>query len=147
MNLDTIKKTFTPRYLILLLTIWQFFSVLLMALGVWPLWVVWINLIMSLLFILFTDSFFSLLFLIISIPFYTALPNSSFSSLSSWRILFFFCLGVWIFRQTRGKSLREFIKSINFFPWDKYLALFLLVSVVTKKARDICPREKSLWTL
>ena len=62
-------KKFSVNFIILVLVIWQFFSVLLMAIGNWPVEVVWVNLFISLIFLLLADNFHSLLFLIVSIPF------------------------------------------------------------------------------
>jgi O-antigen ligase len=154
-----LKFAFTSRRVLWLLILWQLIAVMLMALGVWPEWVVWVNLILSVLFVLLVDPFEALLFLIASIPFYVAVPNRYFSALSSWRLLFIWLFVVWImkafFRQRQYvQKLLHFrqmyreavileqsklamiwatVRRIEsrFFPWDKYLGLFVLVCLLS----------------
>lgn len=124
-----ILSIFTPKFLILLLTLIQFGTVLLMALGVWPDWVVWINVLLSAAYLLAFNTYYGLLLLIASVPFYVALPNPYFDSLSTWRVLFAFLAGLWLVREYKAnKTFKSLLP--NFF-WDKYLAFFLATAVLS----------------
>jgi len=125
MTEDFIKKLKElPRLklLIIAFTIWQYISVAGMAILGWSTSLVWLNLGLLLAFILLCPVYESLLLLILSIPFYVAIPNSRFDSLSMWRILFFALFVVWFVKDKRLK-----IKDVHFLPWDKYLGWFVAV--------------------
>lgn len=144
--MDALRKTFTPKYIVLLLVIWQFFSVLLMAIGYWPYEVVWLNAALGLLFVLFADTYHVLLLLIASIPFYVAMPNARFDALSVWRIWFVTAFLVWVFRNLREGSFRSSggagwwrgllgrFGISRFMPWDRFLGYFFLLSLVVTLA-------------
>ena len=114
------------KKIIWLLAIWQFFSIFMLAVGNWPSYVVWVNLVLLLVAMVFLTVFDSILLLIISIPFYLALPNQRFDSLSMWRILFAFLLIVFLFKSDflKGKKTRDILKQFLIFPWDKYILTF-----------------------
>ncbi|HYV33716.1 MAG TPA: hypothetical protein VE973_02615, partial [Candidatus Limnocylindria bacterium] len=114
------------RLLIIIFTVWQYLSVAGMALLNWPNYLVWLNLGLLLAFIALCPVFESLLLLILSIPFSVALPNSHFDSLPMWRVLYLALFVVWLVRDKRLK-----IRDINFLPWDKYLAAFMAVGLLT----------------
>ncbi len=121
-NLITkIKELPRLKLLIILFTIWQYFSILGISLLNWPNFLVWLNLGLLLGFILLSPIYESLLLLILAIPFSVALPNARFDSLPMWRVLYIVLFVVWLVKE---KRLR--IKGIHFLPWDKYLAGFLL---------------------
>ncbi len=111
------------KKIIWLLATWQFISVLMLAVSSWPAWVVWLNLALLLISMVFLEIFDSLLLLIISIPFYVALPNSRFDSLSMWRILFVFLFIIFLFKSDflKAKKPREILKQLLIFSWDKYI--------------------------
>jgi O-antigen ligase len=100
-----------------------------MAVGIWPDWVVWLNLAVAAVFLVLADSFDGLLFLIISIPFYVAVPNPKFDSLSSWRILFAVFFLKWFAEEIIVKK-----QKIVFFYWDKILGLFTLLAFMVTLA-------------
>ncbi len=129
MTQDLIKKIKElPKYrlLIILFAIWQYFCIAGIALLNWPDFLIWLNLGLLLAFIVICPIFESLLLLILSIPFYVALPNTRFDSFPMWRVLYLALFIVWL---VRDKRLR--IKDIVFLPWDKYLACFAGVGLVT----------------
>ena len=97
------------KLLIIVFTIWQYFSVAGMALLGWSNSLVWLNLGLLLAFIVLCPVYESLLLLILSIPFYVAIPNSRFDSLSMWRVLYLALFVVWL---VRDKKFR--IKDIHF---------------------------------
>jgi O-antigen ligase len=71
--------------LVLLLLLWQLASVYLMAVGAWPVWVAWVNMLLVVLFILVAPAFFGLLLVVASIPFFVVLPSRYSDTLSMWR--------------------------------------------------------------
>ena len=113
------------KVLILLFTVWQYISILGIAVLTWPNSLVWLNLGLLLAFVVLAPAYEALLLLILSIPFYTVLPNARFETLSMWRPLFFALFAVWLIRDKKLKYAE-----IKFLPWDKILGLFVLVGVL-----------------
>ena len=138
MTKDLIKKIKDlPRLklLIILFTVWQYFSVAGMAMLGWSTALVWLNLGLLLAFILLCPVYESILLLVLSIPFYVAVPNARFDALPMWRILFIALFSVWLIRDKRLLSPRSLggggrIKDIIFLPWDKYLAYFAAIGLM-----------------
>ena len=97
------------RLLIILFTVWQYFSVAGMAVLNWPNSLVWLNLGLLIAFIVLCPVYESLLLLILSIPFYVVIPNSRFDSLSMWRVLYLALFAVWLVRDKKLFS-RQFIR-------------------------------------
>ena len=137
--IQKLKELPRLKLLIILFTIWQYISVAGMAILNWPGFLIWLNLGLLLGFILLSPVYESLLLLILSIPFYVAVPNSRFDSLSMWRILFFALFLVWLVRDKKlffkGVALDNTEEAkkhsrIHFLPWDKYLAWFLAVGLI-----------------
>ena len=122
---EKLKKLPKLKLIIILFTIWQYFSIAMIIMANWPDSLVWLNLGLLLAFIALCPIYESLLLLILSIPFYVVLPNTQFDSLSMWRVLFAFLFFMWL---VRDKKLM--IKQINFLPWDKYLGWYVLVGLI-----------------
>lgn len=127
--IQKIKELPRLKLLIILFTVWQYFSVAGMALLGWPNSLVWLNLGLLLAFIVLCPVYESLLLLVLSIPFSVALPNTRFDSLPMWRILYLALFIVWL---VKDKRLR--IKDIKFLPWDKYLAWFFGIGLLCSLA-------------
>ncbi len=126
MDLTRFSTIFKPKFVITLLCIWQFFSVLLIAIGIWPASVVWVNLGLLTAFMLASETFYSMLLVIVSIPFSVAIPSSRFPSLPVWRILIAVLFFVWVVRDLEiRKNINTFFKKILFLEWDKYLLIFM----------------------
>jgi O-antigen ligase len=123
--INKIKLVPKLKLVIIIFAIWQYITVLGIALLGFSNLIIWINLGFFLAFILIAPVYESLLLLIISIPFYVALPNEKFDSFAIWRILFLGLFLVWFIRDKKFK-----FKSIHFLPWDKYLAWFAVVGLV-----------------
>ncbi len=143
----------TVERFIWLVVLWQLISVLLMALGVWPYLVAWVNFGLLAIGIVCMRSFEALLLFIISIPFYVVLPNPYFDSLSMWRPLAGVLFVSWLVRSyfaqrqylTKVFWVRQrfelsqegaFIKLLEridsrFMWWDKYLGLFIVIGLVS----------------
>lgn len=81
--------------IIIALTLWQFISVGLMAVGTWPARVALFNTLLLTLFILLAKPFYSVLLLIISIPFFVIMPNPIVANIPMWRFLFALLFTVW----------------------------------------------------
>lgn len=119
---EKIKSLPKLRLVIILFTVWQYISILMIAVLNWPNSIIWLNLGLLLGFIAICPIYESLLLLVLSIPFYVVLPNTGFDSLSMWRVLYLFLFLVWLVRDKRLKT-----KDVLFLPWDKYLGLFLII--------------------
>lgn len=99
--MQRIKNLFpqeTVYRIIVALTAWQFLSVVLIAVGTWPDSVAVANTILIALFILFAQPYYSVLLLVLSIPFYVILPNPFLENLPMWRVLFALLFIVWLVR-------------------------------------------------
>ena len=127
-----------------LIVLWQFFSVLLLSIGVWPQEIAIVNLGLLAVYIILVPTFEALLVLILSLPFYIALPSPFIVGLPFWRPLFLLTGLVWFFRllwQLRGQfanySFRQIIfyqvetdKTMKrFLPWDWLFGLLVLFMV------------------
>lgn len=130
------------RLFIIVLAVWQYISVAGIAILNWPNSLVWLNLGLLLAFIVLCPIYESLLLLILSIPFYVAMPNTRFDSYPMWRVLYLALFAVWmvrdkkiLFRQGSGHELARVKPEHNalgqaksseiiFLPWDKYLGWF-----------------------
>src|SRR4051812_41065387 len=77
---------FKNKFFLLIFTIYQLFSTAFICVGIWPDWVIFINLALQLAAVFFFDLEYALYSVILSIPFYLAVPNSQFDSLSAWRL-------------------------------------------------------------
>ncbi|MCX6797298.1 MAG: hypothetical protein NTX98_02360, partial [Candidatus Doudnabacteria bacterium] len=119
-----IKELPRLKLLVLIFAIWQYASILGMAIFHWPDAFAWLNLGLLAAFVILSPVYESLLLLIISIPFYLVLPNSQFNALSMWRPLFLLLFLVWLIKD---KKMRY--KEIKFLPWDKLLGIYLLVGI------------------
>ncbi|MDE2311514.1 MAG: O-antigen ligase family protein [Patescibacteria group bacterium] len=117
--LEKIKALPKLRLLIILFTVWQYLSVAGMAVLHWPDSLVWLNLGLLLAFVVLSPVYESLLLLVLSIPFSVAVPNHTFEALPMWRILYAALFMVWL---ARDKKFR--IRDLVWLPWDKYLAWF-----------------------
>ncbi len=124
--IDKLKQLPRLKLLIVVFVIWQYISVAGIAILGWSHSLIWLNLGLLLAFIVLCPIYESLLLLILSIPFYVVVPNSRFDSLPMWRILYFALFLVWFIRD---KKLN--IKEIEFLPWDKYLAWFAGLGLLT----------------
>lgn len=104
----------------------QFLALLMIAVGNWPSWLVWIGLGLSLAYLCIFSLWDGLLFLVFSVPFYVALPLLNFDTLATWRILFLVLFIKWIWLEIIGRKVRPV-----FLPWDKPMGLFAIVAVLT----------------
>ncbi len=123
-------KTITIKKILFVFTLWQLIATFLIIAGIFPQTFIWLNLGLSVLFILFADPYESALMLILSIPFYVVLPNSRFDTLATWRILFALLFINWFVRLSLKNPKTNIMSLVTFMPWDKYLGLFMLVAAV-----------------
>lgn len=151
--MNSILSFIRSRRVIWLLVLWQLISVFLIAVGVWPQTLAWVNFGLLTAYIVYAKPIDSLLLFVVSIPFYIVLPNPYFDSLSMWRPL----AGI-VFTMTGLHVLlgqREYITKLfaihklieipqpdalktaltrlisRFMWWDKYLFLFILVALLS----------------
>ncbi len=122
-----LKNTLHQRFIILLFTLLHFASMLLIVLGIFPASVIWLHLAVSVLFVLFAETFYAVVFIVINIPFFAALPTARFETLQLWRILLLEAGLVYLVRNWRGMLKGPY----SFFSWDKYLGFFLLIVIAS----------------
>jgi O-antigen ligase len=122
------------KMLILVFTVWQYFTVLGIAILNWSNSLIWLNLGFMLAFIVLAPVYESVLLLILSIPFYVVIPNIRIDDLPMWRILYLALFAVWVIRDKKLLTPKRLgggkFKDIIFLPWDKYLAWFAVLGLV-----------------
>ncbi len=130
-------RTWNFNKAIALLAFWHGFSLLMITVFNWPREIIWLNFALSAAFILLAPVYYSLVLLIVCIPFYAVLPNPYFDALSIWRPLFVLLFAVWLFTPLEcGVLLKSFkkkaaaIKNTELMPWDKVLGYFFVASLV-----------------
>jgi O-antigen ligase len=145
-----LDNSFADKYiykLIAVLTVWQFLSVGLMAVGTWPMSVAILNTVLLALFLVFAKPFHSVLLLVLSIPFFVILPNPVLANFPMWRVLFALLFVVWfirllvsqrawlqkLFTPDRKKVFSSALSRLNsrLMPWDKIVVLFFLLASVS----------------
>lgn len=121
-----IKITELPRVklVIIIFAIWQYISILGIALLNFSHSLIWLNLGLLLGFLIIAPVYESLLLLILSIPFFVTIPTAKSDTISMWRVLFLALFCFWLIRDIKFN-----FKKIVFLPWDKYLASFVFVGV------------------
>lgn len=136
------------KIILWLLVVYQLASVYLMATGTAPLELAWVNLSLSMAYILLAPTYFAVLFLLVSIPFFITFPNFYSDTMSTWRLLFLWLFVVWLFRSWLGEfkdsGLPNFFKRVmeatqifvkklfrNFSLWDVFIGLFGLICLVS----------------
>jgi O-antigen ligase len=112
------------KIIIASLFLWQLISTGLMATGVWPEWVSWVNFGLLSLYILFSDSFDGLLVTLVSLPFMVVLPNQYIEGLPAWRLVLVWLGMVWFAKKF---IIKKDYKLQSIFTWDKYGLFFLLL--------------------
>ncbi len=121
------KQLYNKNFLLVVFFVYQLFSVLLIAIGVWPQSIVYVNLGLQVLLALVLDSEYGLYSIILSLPFYLAVPNSKFDSLSSWRIAFAAVFLKFLYVSWKQGKLRQ----IRYFEWDRFLFPLLLLIIIS----------------
>jgi O-antigen ligase len=137
MYLKMFKIKISFRHILWLVLIFEAITAYLVGVGAWPQTAAWFSLAAVGIFILLAEPFEALLLTVVSIPFYLAIPNPYFDSLSAWRLAFAWLFIVWfvktLARQQGIKNVPAFARELagKFFVWDKYLLLFIFVSAAS----------------
>ncbi len=109
----------------------------LIGVGVWPQSLSWLVLGLLATTILLLNSYYALLLVVLSIPFYIVLPNAQFDTLSMWRPIFAWLFLVWAGKQVYAQYLKgklvELPKKIlgQLFSRDKYIIIFGISAVLS----------------
>jgi O-antigen ligase len=158
--MQTLSKFFptqTVNRIIVALVAWQFISVALMAVGTWPANLAILNTVLIGLFIVFFKPYYSVLLLILSIPFYIILPLPVLQNMPMWRVLFALLFVVWFIHLlinqrkwllklfsfqrstaptpvTGARMWEVIVKAYQridsrLMPWDKVAVIFLFISL------------------
>ena len=115
---------FKQKFFLVVFVIIQLFLTLLIATGAISHVYVYLDMAIQLLALVFFDTEYGLYSVILSIPFYLAIPNAQFDSLSMWRFLFIALLVAWYVKRKKEQP-------IIFAPWDKYLAWFVVAILLS----------------
>lgn len=135
---------FSKSFYLTIHTIFQGFTALVIGIGIVPHDFVFVALALQLLAILLFDLEHAFYSVLLAIPFYLSLPNPYFESFSAWRVSFAFLFIVYILKAgvVSFKSLD--LKRIKFAPWDKWLAVFvavILLSVLVAEFKGVAVKK------
>lgn len=124
---------FRKNFLLTIFVVLQFFSVLGLAIGVLPTYFVYLNFALQIAAILFFDSEYAILSVILSIPLFLALPIQGHDSFQGWKIVFLL-LVLKVFWQKQILTFKGLqFENIKTHTWDKYffyLGLLALLSTI-----------------
>ena len=126
---------FKQKFYLTVFTIYQLFSTALIATGAWPADLVYLNLAIQLAAILLFDLEHALYSVVLTIPFYLAVPNPKFDSLSAWRFTFaaLFAVFWWKYKYRGGQKIRGF-------AWDPslvWLAAAIIISIALEPFKTV----------
>ena len=121
-----LNKHFGQNFWLVVLGIYQLFTAAAVSVGVLPSWAVYVSLAVQVAAVFAFDLEYALYSAVVAIPFYLAIPNPRFDSLSSWRVVFaaLFVAFLW-----KNRSIPRF--GIQFAKWDKYLLGFAVVALLS----------------
>jgi O-antigen ligase len=127
---------FKSKFWLIIFFIYQFFSTLLLAIGVWPKEVVYLNLLLQILAVFVFDIEYAVYSVVLSIPFYLVIPNSRLDTFSAWRIVFAFLFLVFLYKE-KDFFRRGTLSKLTFFKWDKYLKYLFYVVLLSVAVSDL----------
>lgn len=123
------------------LLLWQLVSVGLMAVGVWPQEVAWLNFALVTVGMIFLKPIDALVLFVVSVPFFVVLPNQFGDSLSMWRPLVIILFSVVLLKEVVKQKINFFsLSSLNKFiisnikklaAWDVLGFLFVALSLAS----------------
>lgn len=117
---------FKQKFWLTVFTVYQIFSSAMIATGIWPQNIVYVNLAIQLGAILAFDLENAVYSVILSVPFYLAVPNPRFDSLSAWRFGFALLFVLfWLKHSYLGK------RKIELMPWDAALPGLLFIMALS----------------
>ncbi len=132
--MNSFSKFINSHKIIIGLNFFQYLAILGLVFGVIPQEWVWVNMVLSLGYVLVSGVYSGILFTILNIPFFLAVPNQYFDAFQTWRLMFAIIFAKWFLKSFfEAESLKVYWQNIkgNFFVWDKYLGLFVLISFFT----------------
>lgn len=144
---------FKQKFFLTIFGIYQLFSTALIAIGVWPPFVIYLNLTAMLAAVFLFDLEYALYSVILCIPFYLDIPDPKYDTFSTWRIVFLALFLIFAFkfkklnkdaemnsdRNSSGLKPSKFMRAILnpgwvFNSWDKYLFGFAIIALLSLSA-------------
>lgn len=128
-------RAFNRKFFLVVSAFLQLFFALTISTGMLPQSWAWSQILIALAGCVFFDEYFGLLSLIIALPFWLALPNSKFDSLSAWRIV----AAIVVLRSLASLLWKKPIFTQEFWKglylqlpkWDKYMLLVSMVAALS----------------
>lgn len=124
---------FKKNFLLAIFAVYQFFTILGIVIGSLPSEIIYLNLVLQLAAIVFFDLEYALLSVIISMPFYVALPIKQHDSFQIWKIAALVLFATYLFKE-KVVSLYPFKIDWNkfkFFKWDRNFLILGLIAAAT----------------
>jgi O-antigen ligase len=130
------SKPFGQKFLLIVLAIIQGFLALTVATGALPPAYAWLQLLVVAVGAICLDEYNALLLVIVGLPFYLALPNARFDSLSAWRVAVIIVFIAWLIRVKAWRkpflTKRFWLDLFAGLPkWDKYLLIYAVAAAIT----------------
>ncbi|MDB4940083.1 MAG: hypothetical protein JWO40_508 [Candidatus Doudnabacteria bacterium] len=126
---------FKSKFWLTVFFVYQAFSTALIAIGVWPKEIIYLNLGLQLAAVCFFNLENAIYSVVLSTPFYLVIPNSKFDSFSAWRIVFPVLFLVFLFKD-KNYFQNGLQKKIEFFKWDKYLKYLFYILLLSIALAD-----------
>jgi glycosyltransferase involved in cell wall biosynthesis/O-antigen ligase len=133
--ISTPHRSYREKFFLVVFALVQMFLAVTVATGMIPGGWAWAQIVIAFVGIAAFGEYFGLLSTIIALPFWLALPNPRFDSLSAWRVSAAMVVAVWVFRGLWARP----IFSITFWKnayqqlpkWDTYLLLHAILGAVS----------------
>jgi O-antigen ligase len=130
------SKPFGQKFLFIVFAVIQGFLALAVSTGILPSAYAWLQLAVVAIAAICLDEYYALLLVIVGLPFYLALPNARFDSLSAWRVAVIIVFAAWLIRI---KVWQEPFLGKKFWAdlfarlpkWDKYLLIYMTAAAIT----------------
>lgn len=132
--MNAFNKFINSHKTIIGLNLVQYLVILSLVFGVVPKEFVWLSIVSSLAYVLVSGVYSGILFTVLNIPFFLAVPNPYFDAFQTWRLMFAIIFTKWLvisWFETKSLNLVWQKAKHNFFIWDKYLGLFIFFSLLT----------------
>jgi len=130
------SRPFGQKFILIVLALIQGFLALTVSTGILPSAYAWLQLAVVAIAVICLDEYYALLLVIVGLPFYLALPNARFDSLSAWRMAVIIVFIAWLIRikawQKSFLSKKFWADLLSRLPkWDKYILIYAIAAAVT----------------
>lgn len=127
----TPRQHFRQPFFLFVSTLLQGFLALAVATAMIPQQWAWAQVILAALGAIFFDEYYATLSVILAIPFYLALPNPRFDTLSAWRLAVGFVFIAWLIRTKIWKKGHLAAAAKRLPLWDLWIAAYAAAALIS----------------